>query len=174
MKRFRRWLFNGLAALSLLLCVATTFLWIGSYFFLLNLNWSENTISWGLVCSRGEMSISRVEWGSLTNFPGWNLWISEPRSMLDEIQSLSGGPWRFRFREFGFAIVSIHKLKVMDGLEFIWPCWPIALITVAPVAVWITQKRVRPRPGHCPVCGYDLRATPVRCPECGTIPEKTE
>ena len=39
------------------------------------------------------------------------------------------------------------------------------------VAAWLYRDvLLRELPGHCPACGYDLRATPGRCPECVVVP----
>jgi len=51
----------------------------------------------------------------------------------------------------------------------------IAAFEVALVGNLVARQRVkraldRLMRGRCIKCGYDLRATPDRCPECGTVP----
>lgn len=49
------------------------------------------------------------------------------------------------------------------------PGWAVILTTAVLPALWSFHRLTRRRPhGLCPACGYDLRATPGRCPECGT------
>jgi hypothetical protein len=51
-----------------------------------------------------------------------------------------------------------------------------ALFSLGPVAWLWRAKRDHERQtrGFCRQCGYDLRATPHRCPECGAIPPEKE
>ena len=52
------------------------------------------------------------------------------------------------------------------------PYWvPLTLFLFLPVlriGPWV-RTRWRIRAGRCVGCGYDLRATPERCPECGAV-----
>jgi hypothetical protein len=54
------------------------------------------------------------------------------------------------------------------------PLWSVVLVTLAPPLVLWVYRRHRRRNGRmsnpsCSRCGYDLRATPDRCPECGAV-----
>src|SRR5688572_312021 len=53
------------------------------------------------------------------------------------------------------------------------PLWLIALLSATPPTLALVHHRRRARRARatlCPNCGYDLRATPDRCPECGLAP----
>ena len=48
------------------------------------------------------------------------------------------------------------------------PCTFFPLLTCRS---WMTARRQQHRAAQnrCPICGYDIRATPTRCPECGHV-----
>ena len=51
--------------------------------------------------------------------------------------------------------------------------WLLALLLFVPPVLWVRRCRKANcvlKPGVCASCGYDLRATPDRCPECGKVP----
>jgi len=106
----------------------------------------------------------------------------------------TGGKWRFKSRsadgswqqilqiEPGFwrrhGFVQIYAGNPEAGMDtmtaYFVPIWFIWLLAAAPLAGWIVvrvRRRNRMRRiamGLCLSCGYDLRESPRRCPECGT------
>lgn len=59
------------------------------------------------------------------------------------------------------------------GGELVVPAWLIVLVASAVPLIQFIQlvRKLRQKKiGHCICCGYDLRASPDRCPECGGLP----
>jgi hypothetical protein len=77
----------------------------------------------------------------------------------------------FKFAHLPAGTDSIEGIPIFHATLITIPHWVLIIFALTPAAVQTRQlllQRSRARRGCCLNCGYDLRGTPDRCPECGT------
>ena len=191
MRRPGRRLFTLCSAVSLLPCVATTALWLRGYWVgdlwhfppvapppgdAAQLQGSPFQKPWVyqylLGSGAGRLQLVRVHKHVSMARPAGHVAVAPPiggRWFQDP--GFAGG---FQFRKRARAVHA--RGETIGGRVVAIPGWlPPLLFAVAPAA-WCRRRlkrRKAGRAGLCASCGYDLRASPERCPECGAVPEVT-
>ncbi|MGA2440881.1 MAG: hypothetical protein ABSH08_07975 [Tepidisphaeraceae bacterium] len=190
MKRFRRWVFNLLAGMSLILFLAAAPLWVRSY------TKAEDFLYFGsarcaavhtvrgriaFVCTNAMWSNPHFEYSSWTKLPSFD--VADPPRGPHTIWNHLGFFFKRNTRLRGSTSQDnnldpgMSLPPVVSFTELVLPFWVLLLLLALPPFwnfVLPLLFGIHRPPGHCPKCGYDLRATPDRCPECGTVPPKKE
>ena|ERR1700693_1961585 len=139
MKRFRRRLFNGLAALALFVFLTTIYLWVTSS----HAGWTTT------IMFNGRLGPN----GGIENGTEWGLYISSGGGILVIAPRYSFFEWWIPYWKLFVLSLSVILYRIIPWKNF-------------------SASHRRVKKGLCFNCGYDLRATPDRCPECGTVPAK--
>jgi hypothetical protein len=176
--RWVRIFVKAAAALSVFLSVflfgASLILWVRSYFVgdlirHIGQDVIPNT-SYFISSRTGSLSLSRYEQTSKDPAIGGGRY---PPGFSSERWDSRADPLRWPSgaiaNTLGFA-AEHHRLGEGDDYTLVVPYYALAAALLAPPLVWWVRFRRRPRAAagpRCAKCGYDLRATPDRCPECG-------
>jgi hypothetical protein len=173
----RRVVFMPLVAL---LCIGAAVLWRRSYGDVDLLIGVGPTAKLNAAGSyRGKL----VFFSSSVPFDPGKQWSLQPvRAPLEEVQPLYEGLFEqgttLRASLIGFQLGhgTIDVFKDPPAFTAVTvPHWFVVLMTAVPTVLWMRGgvRRWRwGRHGRCRDCGYDLRSSPERCPECGAVPRK--
>jgi hypothetical protein len=160
---------NLLTALSVLLCVATAALWVWSYHGCIALLVPRGVGDRLCITSEFGVVVVEVE-GPLTGtpLPGWEYFTSPLPRRWPVRHGATGG-----FDVYRGSVRHYVRLPPTPVYGVAVPHWFLLIVTGA-LPAWRYDRfrrraAARARAGHCPHCGYDLRATPDQCPECGAV-----
>jgi hypothetical protein len=175
----KRRLFNLAAAVSVGMMLAMVVLWVRSWWALDGLGLDRpNHVSYSLASSQGHLRLERGV-GDPFGAPGGLYRLSAPPVPL---LGFGGAPPSISKR-LGFEYLDGKQgpFFTKEGRQFFIrvrsqtiPYWFVLMLAGSCATLfWLPAyrrrvRRVRTARGLCPRCGYDLRATPERCPECGT------
>jgi hypothetical protein len=156
--RLGRYILKSLTILSLLLCVATVGLW----------RWSWTAEASPDPSPSLQLTKSQPLYWAVLN-PG--------RFTVVRMQGSEYRPPIPRFKLLGFEFADVRSAAGAFSAVYV-PFWmlliALAALPLARCGLWAWRRSSRPAEGRCLCCNYDLRATPDRCPECGTIPAKAK
>lgn len=191
MRRLLRWTFNGVAVVSAVLFAAGGVLWVATMQYPCFLWARAGPVGASCVSQAGYVQLTLV--GHDVGAHGIHCaWLRDPDRLIEVVNDYeSGSPLLYapehRPRQFAGGGGELSQVpdndrwhhfvrSVTPSVRFNYlavPHWFIGLCAAVVFALWLVvgRRRRRPPPGHC-VCGYDLRATPGRCPECGRIPRR--
>jgi hypothetical protein len=97
----------------------------------------------------------------------WHGWEYLPK--VEVLMPRAKGMWEGAGFSFGRE-ADRHPARVSVSHVIAVPYWSLAAVSLGPLVIWPIRWACRlRRRGRdvCASCGYDLRATPGRCPECG-------
>ena len=169
----RRKLFTLAAGVSAALCAGVCVLWVRSYWATDCLQYVTSTDLTAILSTRGNFLLrSDTMSGAFFAPEAVTTYYWSTRPPEDAAGYRPPRTWS----EWSWAGVRVQSgaWQWVSRRVIIVPAWMVLLVTAILPFLWMrVYLRDRPRPNNvCPCCGYDLRATPDRCPECGAVPVK--
>jgi hypothetical protein len=169
----KRRLLSLLTALSLLLCVAACVLWVRSYWATDGFTWMVHRGACDLRSSPGRLAFLRAASIDEAQYPFATAEIPTGYHRGPPTSGPAFAAPAWSVAGFSHTAVDVFAMRVH---EFTVPHWFVAAAAAAlpcsraaAFALRVRRRRNAREKHACPSCGYDLRATPDRCPECGTV-----